>query len=97
VDQGEEDTWDTVGAATERSISSPPTTRKIVPGSAQEGAGADNSQASVEERRPDPSPTKVPEQPEEGQAEDKASAKAGIVDIASILSAPNVIVVRSTL
>jgi hypothetical protein len=39
----------------------------------------------------------VPEQPEEGQAEDKASAKARIVDIASILSAPNVIVVRSTL
>jgi hypothetical protein len=39
----------------------------------------------------------VLEQPEEAEAEDEATAKAGIVDIASILGAPTVIVVRSTL
>jgi hypothetical protein len=55
VDQDEEETWDTVGAAVERSVSPPPTTREVVPGSAQQGAGADNSQMSAEERRPNPS------------------------------------------
>jgi hypothetical protein len=37
------------------------------------------------------------EQPEEAQAEDEAAMKAGTVDIASILGAPIVIVVWSTL
>jgi hypothetical protein len=97
MDQGEEGTWDTMGAATERSTSPPPTTREVVPGSAQQGVGADNSQASAEERRLNPLPAKVPEQPEDAQAEDEATAKAGIVDIASILGAPTVTVVRSTL
>jgi hypothetical protein len=31
VDQDEEETWDTVGVAAERSVSPPPTTGKIVP------------------------------------------------------------------
>jgi hypothetical protein len=54
VDQGEEETWDTVGAAAERSASPPPTTGEVVPAPAQQVAGADNSQMSAEERRPDP-------------------------------------------
>jgi hypothetical protein len=82
---------------TERSISPPPTSGEVVLGSTQQGAGADNSQASAEERRPNPSAAKVPEQPEEAQAEDEAAAEAGIVDIACILGAPTVTVVRSTL
>jgi hypothetical protein len=47
VDQDEEETWNMVGAAAERSVSSPPTTREVVSGSAQQGAGADNSQMSA--------------------------------------------------
>jgi hypothetical protein len=37
------------------------------------------------------------EQPEEAQAEDEVATEAGIVDIASILGAPTMTVVRSTL
>jgi hypothetical protein len=97
VDQGEEETWDTVGAAAERSISPPPTTREVVPGLAEQGASTYNSQASTEERRPNPSPSKVPEQPEEAQAKGEVAAEAEIVDITSILGAPTVTVVWSTL
>jgi hypothetical protein len=97
MDQGEEKTWDTVGAAAERNISPPPTIGEVVPGSAQQGSGVDNSQTSTEERRPDPSLATVAEQPEEAQAEDEATTEAGIVDIASILGAPTVTIVRSTL
>jgi hypothetical protein len=39
----------------------------------------------------------VPEQPEEAHEEDEATTEAGIVDIASILGAPTVTVVWSTL
>jgi hypothetical protein len=52
---------------------------------------------SPEERRPNPSPATVVEQPEEAQAEDKAAPEARIVDITSILGAPTVTVVQSTL
>jgi hypothetical protein len=97
VDQDEEEIRDMVGAAAERSVSPPPTTREIVSGSAKQGAGADNLQMSAEGRRSNPSPATVTEQPEEAQAEDEATAEAGIVDIASILGAPTVTVVRSTL
>jgi hypothetical protein len=97
VDHGEEETWDTVGGATERSIGPPPTTREVMPESAQQAASADNSQASTEERRPDSFPTTVAEQPEEAQADDEAVTEAGIVDITNILGAPTVTVVRSNL
>jgi hypothetical protein len=97
MDQGEEETWDTVGAMAERSISPPPTTGKVVSGLAQQVAGTDNSQASVEERRLDSSLATMLEQPEEAQAEDEATTVAGLVGIASILGAPTVTVVRSTL
>jgi hypothetical protein len=97
VDQDEEETWDTVGATAERSVSLPPTTGEVVPGSAQQQVGADNSQMSAKERRSNPSPAMVPEQPEEAHEEDEATTEAGIVDIASILGAPTVTVVWSTL
>jgi hypothetical protein len=97
VDHGEEETWDTVGGAAKRSISPPPTTREVMPESAQQAAGADNSQAPAEERRPDSFPATVVEQPEEAQADDEAATEAGIVDIANILGAPTVTVVRSNL
>jgi hypothetical protein len=61
VDQGEEETWDMVGGATERSRSPTPSVGVVVPEAAQQAAGASDAQASVEERRPDPSPTTVVE------------------------------------
>jgi hypothetical protein len=82
---------------TERSVSPTPTTGVVVSEAAQTAAGTGESQASAEERRPDPSPTTRAEQPEGAQVEDEATAEAGIVDIASILGAPTVIVVRSSL
>jgi hypothetical protein len=97
VDHGEEETCDIVGGATERSVNPAPTTGIVVPETAQQGAGANDSQASAEERRPDPSPSTRAEQPEEAQVEDKATAEAGIVDIANILGSPTVTVVRSSL
>jgi hypothetical protein len=97
VDQDEEETWDTVGAATERSVSLPPTIGEVMPGSAQQGSGADNSQASAGEGWRNPSLIMVMEQPEEAQAENEAATKARIVDIASILGAPTVTIVQSTL
>jgi hypothetical protein len=68
-----------------------------VPEAAQQAVGASDAQASIEERRPDPSPTTVVGQPEGAQVEDEAPAEAGIVDIASILGAPIVTVVWSSL
>jgi hypothetical protein len=49
VDQGDEDIWEMVGAAAERSISQPPATEEVVPGPAQQETSAVNSQASAEE------------------------------------------------
>jgi hypothetical protein len=51
----------------------------------------------VDVRRPDPSPTTRVEQPEGAEVEDEATIEAGIVDIASILGAPTVTVVWSSL
>jgi hypothetical protein len=76
---------------------SAPTTGEVVLESAQQAAGTDNSQASAEDRRPDSSPAAVVEQPEEAEADNKVTIEAGIVDIASILGAPTVTVVRSNL
>jgi hypothetical protein len=86
-----------VGEATERSISPAPITEVTVPEAAQQAAGSNDSQVSPEERRPDPSPTTGAEQPEGARVEEEAPAEAEIVDIASILGAPTVTVVRSSL
>jgi predicted secreted protein len=49
------------------------------------------------ENRPKPSMTTGVEEPVAAQAEEEAPAEAGLVDIASILGAPTVTVVRSSL
>jgi hypothetical protein len=54
-------------------------------------------QASVVESRTEPAAALAAEEPAATQAEDEASAEAGLVDIASILSAPTVTIVRSSL
>jgi hypothetical protein len=49
------------------------------------------------ENQPEPSATAGIEEPTASQAEEEAPAEAGLVDIASILGAPTVTVVRSSL
>jgi predicted secreted protein len=54
-------------------------------------------QAPVVESRTKPAATPAAEEPAATQAEEEAPAEAGLVDIASILGAPIVTVVRSSL
>jgi predicted secreted protein len=54
-------------------------------------------QAPVIESRTEPAATAAAEEPAAAQAEEEAPAEAGLVDIASILGAPTVTVVRSSL
>jgi hypothetical protein len=49
------------------------------------------------ESRPEPSTAAGAEEPAAAQAEEEAPVKAEIVDIASILGAPTVTVIRSSL
>jgi hypothetical protein len=49
------------------------------------------------ESRPEPSTTASAEESAMAQAEEEAPTEAGLVDIASILGAPTVTVVRSSL
>jgi hypothetical protein len=49
------------------------------------------------ENQPEPSTTVVAEEPAMAQAEEEAPAEAGFVDIVSILGAPTVTVVQSSL
>jgi hypothetical protein len=87
VDQGDEGEWDTVGEAA-GSRSPAPTVEELLaqmerqPPSTQEGA--------------EPA-TAAAEEAVAIEAQEEAPAEAGLVDIASILGAPTVTVVRSSL
>jgi predicted secreted protein len=54
-------------------------------------------QAPAMESMPKPSTTAGAEEPTAAQAEEETPAEAGLVDIASILGAPTMTVVRSSL
>jgi hypothetical protein len=97
VDQGGEENWDMVGGATERSLSPAPTIEEVVPESAQLAISVGEPRASTEERRPEPSATIGAVEPVLAHVKEEAPAEARLVDIASILGAPNVTVVRSSL
>jgi predicted secreted protein len=58
--------------------------------------GAGEPPASIEERRPEPSATTGAVDPVVTQVEEEAPEEDGLVDIASILGAPTVTVVRPT-
>jgi hypothetical protein len=62
MDQGEEETWDTVGGATERSRNLAPTTEVTMPEAAQQAVVANESWASAKGRRPEPSSTSEAEE-----------------------------------
>jgi predicted secreted protein len=54
-------------------------------------------QEPVAESRTEPAATPAAEEPVATEAEEEAPAEAGLVDIASILGAPTVTIVRSSL
>jgi hypothetical protein len=97
VDQGDKEDWDTVGGATERSLSPAPTIEEAMPESTQQATSAGEPRTSTEERRPEPSATTGSVEPVVAHVEEEAPAEAGLVDIASILGALTVTVVRSIL
>jgi hypothetical protein len=97
VDQGEGEDWDTVGGPAERSRSPAPTVEELVARMTQQSTSVVEPQAPAVESRPEPSTTAGAEEPAAAQAEEEAPAEAGLVDIASILGAPTVTVVRSSL
>jgi hypothetical protein len=96
-DQGDEENWDKVGGATERSLSTAPTIEEAVSESAQQATVAGELLASTEERMPEPSATTRAVEPVVAHAEEEVPTEAGLVDIANILGAPTVTVVRSSL
>jgi hypothetical protein len=97
VDQGEGDDWETVGEPTERSRSTAPTVEELVSQMTQRTTRVVEPQAPAMERRPEPSATTRAEELVVAQAEEEAPAEAELVDIASILGAMTVTVVRSSL
>jgi hypothetical protein len=92
VDQGNEGEWDTVGEAA-GSRSPAPTVEELL---AQMERQPPAAQESTE-----PAAAAIAEEAAEGaaatEAQEEAPAEAGLVDIASILGAPTVTVVRSSL
>jgi hypothetical protein len=97
VDQGEEEDWDTVGGPTERSRSPTPTVEELVSRMTQRSTGVVEPQAPAVKSRPELSATAGAEEPAAAQAEEEVPAEAGLVDITSILGAPTVTVIRSSL
>jgi hypothetical protein len=84
VDQGDESDLETVGETAERSCSPAPAMTKAMP------------QVTVAEGRTEPAAAAA-EEPAATEAKEEAPVEAGLVDIASILGAPTVTVVRSSL
>jgi hypothetical protein len=86
VDQGDEGDWDTVGEPAGGSRSPTPTVDELL-------AQLERQSPIAEESR---EPTAaVAEEAAATEAQEEAPAEAGLVDIASILCAPTVTVVRS--
>jgi hypothetical protein len=88
VEQGNEGDWDTVGEPGGASRSPAPTVEEIVVQLMR--------QPPVVEGSTEPA-VAVAEEPTTTEAQEEAPAEAGLVDIASILGAPTVTVVRSSL
>jgi hypothetical protein len=97
VDLGEGDDWDMVGEPTERSRSPIPTVEELVSQMTQRTIRVVKPQTPSVESRPEPSATTGAEEPVVAQIEEEAPSEAGIVDIASILGALTMTVVRSSL
>jgi hypothetical protein len=88
VEQGGEGDWDMVGEPAGGSRSPAPTVEELV--------AQLTRQPPVAEGSAEPAAA-VSEEPVATEAQEEAPAEAGLVDITSILSAPTVTVVRSSL
>jgi hypothetical protein len=97
IEQGDGGDWETVGEPAERGRSPAPTVEELVSRLTQRSTTVVEPQAAVVESRTEPVVTAAAEEPTATQAEEEAPAEAGLVDIASILGAPTVTVVRSSL
>jgi hypothetical protein len=94
VDQGDEGDWETVGEPAERSRSPATDVEELV---SQRLTTEVEPRAPVAESRTEPAAAPAAEELVATEAEEEAPAEAGLVDIASILGAPTVTVVRSSL
>jgi hypothetical protein len=88
VDQRDEGDWDTVGEPAGASHSPAPTVEELVAQLTRQPPVAMGSTKPT---------AAVAEEPAATEAQEEAPAEAGLVDIASILGAPTVTVVRSSL
>jgi hypothetical protein len=86
-----------VGEPAKRSRSPAPTVEELVSQMTQRSTRVVELQAPAMESRPEPSAIAGAEEPVAAQAEEEVPAEAGLVDISSILGAPTVTVVRSSL
>jgi hypothetical protein len=106
VDQGDEGEWDTMGEAT-GSRSPAPTVEELLaqmecqppaPPESTEPAAAATEEVVVAEAQESTAPAAVAaEEAAAAEAQEEAPAEAGLVDIANILGASTVTVVRSSL
>jgi hypothetical protein len=88
VEQGDEGDWDTVGEPAGASRSPAPTVEELVAQlTCQPPVVVGSTEPAVA----------IAEKPTATEAQEEAPAEAGLVDIASILGAPTVTVVRSSL
>jgi hypothetical protein len=97
VDQGDEGDWETVGEPAERNRSPAPTVEELVSQLTQWSNTIVKPQTPIVESRMELAVTAAAEEPAATQAEGEAPAEAGLVDIASIVGAPTVTVVQSSL
>jgi hypothetical protein len=88
VEQGDEDVWDMVGEAAEGSRSPAPTVEELLAQMERQPPAAQGSTEPAAAATEEATVTEVQEE---------APVEAGLVDIASILGAPTVTVVRSSL
>jgi hypothetical protein len=88
VEQGDEGDWDTVGEPAGGSRSPAPTVEELVAQLTRQPPVAEGSSEPA---------AAVAEEPAATEAQEEVPAEAGLVDIASILGAPTVTVVRSSL
>jgi hypothetical protein len=88
VEQGDNGDWDTVGEPAGASHSPAPTVEDLLEQLSRQPSIAEEGTAPV---------AAVAEGAAATEAQEEAPAEAGLVDIASILGAPTVTVVRSTL
>jgi hypothetical protein len=88
VEQGDEGDWDTVGEPAGASRSPAPTVDELLAQLSRQPPAAEEGTTPAAD---------VAEEVVATEAQEEAPAEAGLVDIASILDAPTVTVVRSSL